>query len=197
MILGMVATGAVHYFLVKPSYSASTELYITSSDSVISIQDLQVGTALAADYTRIIKSRRVLKDVIDTLELDTTVGKLQGMITVTNPAGTHIISTSVVTGDPELSRNIANAVLNTSIDAIYQVVGTSEPTIIDYAEAEAVKEVTPSLYRYLAIGAMAGILLACAFVTLRMLTDNTMKTDDDVERYLQLPVLAAVPFFKE
>ena len=197
MILGMAATGAVHYFLVKPSYSASTELYITSSDSVISIQDLQVGTALAADYTRIIKSRRVLKDVIDTLELDTTVGKLQGMITVTNPASTHIISTSVVTGDPELSRNIANAVLNTSIDAIYQVVGTSEPTIIDYAEAEAVKEVTPSLYRYLAIGALAGILLACAFVTLRMLTDNTMKTDDDVERYLQLPVLAAVPFFKE
>ena len=131
MILGMAATGAVHYFLVKPSYSASTELYITSSDSVISIQDLQVGTALAADYTRIIKSRRVLKDVIDTLELDTTVGKLQGMITVTNPASTHIISTSVVTGDPELSRNIANAVLNTSIDAIYQVVGTSEPTIID------------------------------------------------------------------
>ena len=123
--------------------------------------------------------------------------KLQGMITVTNPASTHIISTSVVTGDPELSRNIANAVLNTSIDAIYQVVGTSEPTIIDYAEAEAVKEVTPSLYRYLAIGTLAGILLACAFVTLRMLTDNTMKTDDDVERYLQLPVLAAIPFFKE
>ena len=69
--------------------------------------------------------------------------------------------------------------------------------IIDYAEAEAVKEVTPSLYRYLAVGALAGILLACAFVTLRMLTDNTMKTDDDVERYLQLPVLAAIPFFKE
>ena len=119
------------------------------------------------------------------------------MITVTNPASTHIISTSVVTGDPELSRNIANAVLNTSIDAIYQVVGTSEPTIIDYAEAEAVKEVTPSLYRFLAIGALAGIVLACAFVTLRMLTDNTMKTDDDIERYLQLPVLAAVPFYKE
>ena len=197
MIVGMAATGAVHHFLIKPSYSASTELYITSSDSVISIQDLQVGTALAADYTRIIKSRRVLKDVIDTLELDTSVESLQNMITVTNPASTHIISTSVVTGDPELSRNIANAVLNTSIDAIYQVVGTSEPTIIDYAEAEAVKEVTPSLYLFLAIGALAGIVLACGFVTLRMLTDNTMKTDDDVERYLQLPVLAAVPFYKE
>lgn len=197
MIVGMAVTGAVHHFLIKPSYSASTELYITSSDSVISIQDLQVGTALAADYTRIIKSRRVLKDVIDTLELDTTVEKLQGMITVSNPASTHIISTSVVTGDPELSRNIANAVLNTSIDAIYQVVGTSEPTIIDYAEAEAVREVTPSLYRYLAIGGLSGILLAGAFVTLRMLTDNTMKTDEDVERYLQLPVLAAVPYFKE
>ena len=56
---------------------------------------------------------------------------------------------------------------------------------------------TPSLYRFLAIGALAGIVLACAFVTLRMLTDNTMKTDDDIERYLQLPVLAAVPFYKE
>ena len=84
-----------------------------------------------------------------------------------------------------------------SIDRIYQIVGTSEPTIIDYSEAEAVEEVTPGILKYMAIGGLVGILIVAAFIVIKMMMDNTIHSDDDVEKYLQLPVLAAVPYFKE
>lgn len=196
-LIGATIMALFHTYLVTPTYEASTELYITSTDSMISLQDLQIGTALTDDYQAIIKSRGVLNQVISDLQLDTDYEGLSELIKVSNPSGTHIIHTSVTTDDLALSRDIANDLLNVCIDRIYQIVGTSEPTIIDYSEAAAVKEVTPGILKYMAIGGLVGMLLVAVVVIMRMLMDTTIKSDDDVEKYLQLPVLAAVPYFKE
>ena len=196
-LIGATIMAAYHTFFVTPSYRASTELYITNTDSMISLQDLQIGSALTEDYQNIIKSRAVLNKVIEDLQLDTDYKGLGKLVSVSNPTGTHIIRTSVTTNDLALSRDIANDMLNVSIDRIYQIVGTSEPTIIDYSEAEAVDDVTPGMLKYMAIGGAIGIFLVAAFVIMRMFMDNTMKSDDDVEKYLRLPVLSAVPYYKE
>ena len=196
-LIGASIMAAYHTFFITPSYRASTELYITNTDSMISLQDLQIGSALTDDYQNIIKSRAVLNKVIDDLQLDTDYKGLSDLVTVSNPTGTHIIHTSVTTDDLALSRDIANDMLNVSIDRIFQIVGTSEPTIIDYSEAEAVEDVTPGMLKYMAIGGAIGIFLVAAFVIIRMFMDNTMKSDDDVEKYLRLPVLSAVPYYKE
>ena len=56
---------------------------------------------------------------------------------------------------------------------------------------------TPGLLKYLAIGGLLGAFIMCAIYVLRMLMDSTMKSEEDVEKYLHLPVLAAVPYYKE
>lgn len=196
-IMGVAVMAGYHGMFVKPTYRATTEIYITNTDSVISLQDLQLGSALTEDYKSIITSRAVMNKVIEDLQLNTDFRGLRSLISVTNPTGTHIIRTSVTTNDLETSRNIANDLLNVSIDRIFQVIGTSEPTIIDYSEAEAVENVTPSRIRYMAIGGMVGVILVAAILVIRMLMDNTIKNDDDVEKYLRLPVLSAVPYYEE
>lgn len=196
-LIGATILGLVHTFFVTPTYEASTELYITNTNSMISLQDLQIGSALTDDYQAIIKSRTVLNQVIKDLQLDKEYDDMLKLVKVSNPNGTHIIHTSVTTNDLSLSRDIANDLLNVCIDRIYRIVGTSEPTIIDYSEAKAVEEVTPGILRYMAIGGLVGILVVAAFMVIKVLMDNTIRNDDDVEKYLQLPVLAAVPYFKE
>lgn len=196
-LIGAAVFGAYHNMMVKPVYRATTELYITSTDSVISLQDLQVGSALTADYQSIITSRAVLNKVIDDLKLDTDYKGLQKLISVSNPAGTHIIRTSVSTNNLALSRDIANDLLIVSIDRIYQIVGTSEPTIIDYSEAQAVEDATPGLIKYLALGGLVGFALVAAILSVETILNSTLKTDEDIEKYLQLPVLSAVPYYNE
>ena len=195
--IGAVLLAGYQTFCIVPTYQASTELYITSNDSMISLQDLQIGTALAEDYRFIVTSRSVLKSVIEEMDLNMDCATLKKMITVTNPTGTHIIRTSVTTTDMELSRDIANTLLNTSIHRIYQVVGTNEPTIIDYSEAEAVQDVTPGFVRFTATGAILGFLCVTIVLTLKMLLNTTIRTDEDVQKYLNLPVLTAVPLFED
>ena len=196
-LIGATVFGAYHNMMVKPVYTASTELYITSTDSVISLQDLQLGSAPTADYQSIITSRAVLNKVIDDLQLNTDYKGLRKLISVTNPTGTHIIQTKVSTNNLALSRDIANDLLVVSIDRIFQIVGTSEPTIIDYAEAQAVEDATPGLLRYLIIGGMIGFLLVAAVLFAETIMNRALKTEDDIEKYLQLPVLSAVPYYNE
>ena len=197
MLIGAAIFGAYHTFLLKSSYQADASIYITSTDSMISFSDLQLSAALTDDYANIIKSRTVLNRVIDELDLNLNYRQLGALISVDNPDSTHIVDIKVTCDDPELSRNITNALMNISVDQIYQVIGSGEPTVIDYAMAEAVQDVTPSLKKYLMLGALLGALIVCAIVVLRMLTDTTLKTVDDIDRYLHLPVLAAVPYYRE
>lgn len=197
ILIGGVLFGAYHALLVRPSYQADAEIYITNTDSVITFSDLQMSAALADDYARIIKSQVVLNRVIRELQLDLDYKELSELVEVNNPDSTHIIEIIVTCDDLELSRNIANALLNVSVDQIYQIIGSSEPTVIDYSEAEAVEDVTPSLAKYMIIGGLLGAVLVCAVLIVRMLMDTTMHSEEDVDRYLQLPVLASVPYYRD
>ena len=196
-IIGALLMAGYYGMFVRDTYRASTQMYITSTDSVISLQDLQIGSQLTEDYKTIITSRAVMNKVIEDLQLNTDYKGLRKLVNVSNPQGTHIITTSVTTSDIQTSKNIANDLLSVSVDYIYQIVGTSTPTVIDYSEVEAVENVTPSLMKYLAIGGGLGVLVVMVFVVIRMLMDNTIKTEDDIDKYLRLPVLTAVPYYKE
>ena len=197
VLVGALIFGAYHTFLIKPSYQADASIYITNNDSMITFSDLQLSAALTDDYANIIKSRTVLNRVIDELDLNLNYEELGELVDVENPDSTHIVDIKVTCDDPEMSRNITNALLNISVSQIYQIIGSSEPTVIDYSVAEAVQDVTPGLLKYLAIGGLLGAFIMCAIYVLRMLMDSTMKSEEDVEKYLHLPVLAAVPYYME
>ena len=152
MLITAMLAGVYYLVGVKPSYQADASIFITNNESVITVSDLQLSSELTEDYAKIIKSRNVLKQVIKELDLDLDYRELSKLVSVTNPDNSHIITITVTCGDVELCRDIANSLMNIGLDRIYQVVGSSEPTVIDYSEAEAVDEITPALTKYLAIG---------------------------------------------
>lgn len=196
MLIGALLAGLYHTFLVKPSYQADASIFITSDESVISVAGLQVSSELTADYTRIVKSRNVLKQVIKDLDLDMNYRQLEELVNITNPDDSHIITITVTCGDIELCRDIANSLLNIGIDRIYQVIGNSEPTVIDYSEAQAVEQVSKGLGKTVMMGAMFGIVLAGGLIIVRFLTDTTLKTEDDIRKNLHMPVLSVIPYYE-
>ena len=197
MLITAMLAGVYYLVGVKPSYQADASIFITNNESVITVSDLQLSSELTEDYAKIIKSRNVLKQGIKELDLDLDYRGLSKLVSVTNPDNSHIITITVTCGDVELCRDIANSLMNIGLDRIYQVVGSSEPTVIDYSEAEAVDEITPALTKYLAIGLLLGLIAACGLICVRYMTDTTLKTEDDLKRYLDIPVLSVVPYYEE
>lgn len=196
-IFGALLLGCYHYFFLKPSYETSASIFITNRDNVISLSDMQLSSSLTEDYSNILKSNTVLQSVIEKLELDMDYRTLSHLITISNPTDSHIIVITVSCWDKELCRSIANSLLDVGVERIYQIIGSSEPSVVDYSVDESVNETTPSLFSYVAKGGLAGGLVACALVLILFLSDTTLKSEDDILRYLRMPVLCSVPVFTE
>ena len=162
----------------------------------MSFSDLQLSSALTEDYAYIIKSRTVLERVIDEQQLDMDYKQLGEIVTVTNPDSSHVIRIGVTTTDPQMSRNIANSLLNISADQINQIVGNGMPSVIDESVIHAVAEVKPSMKKYCVLGGILLFVLAAGVLIVRMLMDTTIKSEDDITRYLGVPLLASVPYAK-
>lgn len=192
MVCALIA-GLYAFFVIKPVYQAEGEMYITNTDSIISMADLQLSSELAADYNEIMMSRTVLKMVVRELNLNMDYKALKGMVTVSNPESTHCLKVSTTSGDPNLAINITNTMMKVGIDQIYKIIGNDTPGIIDPAEADAVKVVSSSKSRIVGMGALIGLLLMCALIAMSVMLDMTVKTEEDVENYIGLPVLASVP----
>ena len=122
---------------------------------------------------------------------------LSSMISVTNPSDSHILKIYVLTESAQLSIDIANTLLKYGIDHIYRIVGNDEPTIIDAAVDKTTKLIKRSTAKTSLIGAMLGGVLVCGIFILRFLLDMTFKTEDDIENYMKLPVIAVVPMYTD
>ena len=197
MIVLGCAMGFYNLYIEKPTYSAEAQIYISNTDSIISLQELQLSAALTEDYSNILTSRNVLKKVISDLGLEMDYKQLKSLISITNPSETHILNITVTTEDPDLSVTIANSLILFGVDRILRIVGQETPSVIDYAENDAVTVNKTRLATHVGLGALIGMALVCLVVIVRFLLDNTIKDEDDVRRITHYDVLAEIPEYDE
>ena len=195
--LGAALLAGYHAMFVKNAYKATADIYVTDLESSISMQDLQFGNAMTEDYKAIITSRQVLNSVIERLHLDISAEKLQKMISVDNPKGTHILQISVTTQDIELSQKIVNELTNVAVERVSELFGNGKITVVDYADENAILNVMPSRKKYLLIGGLIGLILTSAVICLYVLFKDSITSDEDIKKYLGLPMLAAIPHYRE
>lgn len=188
-IVGFGVFGTYSYFILQPQYTSTAMLYVFSKETTLtSLADLQIGSQLTKDYKIIISSRPVLLKVIATLNLDITYKELKKKLTVENPADTRILLLSIVDGDPEMSKQIVDAVAETASAYIGDLMEMVPPKIIEDGEIPQNKT-SPHTKKNAALGAALGIMLVVAVTVIQNILDDSIKTEDDVAKYLDVPVL--------
>ena len=198
VLLGALVLNAVSFFLMKPTYKSTAKLYIVtaSGDSVIDLTDLNIGTNLTNDYQELIMSYPVLDQVIQILNLDMTSSKLAGLISVTNPTSTRVLTLTATTNDPELSMNIANTLAGVAIEYLPETMSTNKPNVAQVAKLPTEKS-SPSYTKNTILGALIGFVLIVGLFTVQFIFDDTVKTQEDVESLFNVAVLSIVPENKQ
>ncbi len=196
LAVGLIfAFGAAAYtrFLVTPVYtSSSTMLVLTKETTLASVADLQLGTQLTKDYSVLIQSRPVLEKTIENLGLDMSYQALRGSISISNPEDTRILSISVNHSDPETAKTIADELASVSSAYIGDKMEVTPPKIIEEGEVPTSKT-SPSMRKNTVMGFLAGAVLVCAVVVVLELLNDSIYTEEDVEKYLGLSTFAVVP----
>lgn len=183
-------------FFIAPTYQSTTQMYVlTKQNQELTSSDLQASTLLTQDYMQIIKSRTVAETVIARLNLHITYETLISKMTVETAADTRIITISVIDESPYQARDIADAIRDVSAEQIKNVMDSEAVNIVDKANIPTSKY-APNIMRN---GIMMGIVGFCltVFITImQCVLSDTIKTSEDVERYLELNVLGVVPLSK-
>ena len=197
LLAGALIAGVYTRLMITPLYNAtSTVLVISKETTLTSIADLQFGGQLTKDYSMLITSRSVLEEVINNLGLDMGYGTLRGSVSINNPDETRILQITVTNPDPELAKKLADELAAVSSDYIGDKMEVVPPKIIEEAEVPA-SQASPSLSRNVMLGALAGLVLSAGVVTLMTIMDDSLRSEDDIERYLKIPTLASIPDRKD
>lgn len=178
---------------ITPMYSSTAMLYVlTKTTSITSLADLQAGTQLTTDYEVFITSRPVVDKVIQDLDLNVQYEEFVKKVKVDNPSDSRILNITVENADPQMAKTIVDDLADVSSARMAEVMETDAPNIVDYGHV-ASEKTSPSTAKNTLIGALLGLLISCAYVVFIYMMDDTIKTQDDIEKYLKLNTLGVIP----
>ena len=126
------------------------------------------------------------------MELNLTYKELVEKVTIDNPQDTRILAISVEDPDPNMAKLIADRIAVTSSDYIGDIMEMVPPKLIEEGEVPILKS-SPSNTKNALIGGFLGAVLVCGFITVHVILNDTIRTEEDVTKYLGLSVLASVP----
>lgn len=193
MILALLAIVGTKLF-ITPQYQSVTKMYVLSkqNNDTLTNSDLQTSTLLTRDYAELIQSRTVTEAVIAKLGLDMKHEQMIEKIEVSTTSDTRIVTIKVLDEDPYMARDIANAIRDTAAEHIKNVMNSEAVNIVDEANIPD-KKYSPSTMKNGLIAGILGCVLAVAVVIFQHISNDTIKSSEEVERYLNLSVLGTIP----
>lgn len=199
IIVAALVCGAVafmySFFIITPQYQSTTKVYILNKQNAsgsVTYSDVQLSATLSKDYEQLVTSRYVIEGVIKELNLDETYESLVGRVSASNATDTRIIAITVTDSDPAQAQRMANSVRDLAAKHITEVMDIEAVNVVDQANIPD-SPVSPSISKWTIIGALVGIIISAAVIIIQHLLDDTIKTSEDVEKYLGLSTLALIP----
>lgn len=195
-VLAVSIGGIVSFFIMEPVYKASTTIMVGKPADYIEgnqlqVQDLNLNQRLARTYGEIVKSRKVSGDVISQLKLDFTPQQLKDKTSVDLVKDTEFITISVTDTDPERAAVIANKMAEVFRIRVMDIMKVDNVQVLDDAIVPT-SHIKPRPKLNMAIAGVLGMMISIFVVFLLEYLDSTIKTPEDIEKYLGLSVIGTI-----
>lgn len=198
VVCAVLAFFGTKYF-ITPQYKSSVMFYVNNNAVSIgntslslSSGDITASKSLVETYIVILNSRACLNDIIDYTGADRTYEELRGMLSAASVNETEVFEVVITSPDPAEAERLANAVAYILPKRISSIVEGTSANVVDYA-IRAASPSSPSYPRNTMLGFLIGLVLSVGVIAIREIFDVTIRTEEDIERCCQHPVLAAVP----
>ncbi len=199
--LSVVLISGLYCFFRKPIYESSASIILTGfsdekESSKINTNDLNINQKLIATYQEITKSRKVLTQVIQDLDLVYDVNTLAEQVRVTGKKDTEIIVIYVRNTDAELAYKITEKIAEVFSKEVKSIYNVSNVSLLD-APIISNHSSNMSTSKVLVMALMGGFLLSLIVVFIIYYFDNTIKNANQVEDKIGVPVLGSIPDFNK
>lgn len=181
-------------FFIVPEYTASARVYVLnrSSEDSLAYSDLQSSEKLTSDFEVLITGRNITSVVIENLHLNMSHSELVNEISVTSPNDTRVLQISVTDKDPQLAANIANNILGVAGEQIVPIMGIDALNVVYEADVPTAPS-SPNTKQNVFLAAALGLFLTLIVFVIRFAMDDTIRSEDDVSKYLNLSTMGVIP----
>ena len=180
--------------LIAPTYTASTSIYLTpqiSESGSLDYNSQMANSKLVSNVVELMTQNNIMSEVAKNVGLE-SAESVKSMVSVSNDSNTEIITVTATTNDPKLSKNIANDTVSTFIRTMQKNLNVSNIEVVDKAKLSYVPS-GPNVKRNTLLATLVGFVLGCGYAVLRFLFDNRLRTKEEAEKYLGIPVFCEIP----
>ena len=197
VVIGIIYTVG----FVTPEYTASTTLILSTADkgekadttNSITTTDITLNSKLVSTYSEIVKRKSVLKQVIENLGLtNLNEEDLKNNVKVSSVKNTELIEISVTNKNANYAEKLANEIAKVFTQKVTDIYNINNVYIMDVAEVPQ----APSNINHkkdVMMFSLVGVVVAIMYVLVSNMLDTTIKTAEDVEKNIKIPVLATIP----
>lgn len=181
-------------FLITPTYTARTSIYLTpqiSESGSLDYNSQMANSKLVTNVVNLMTQNNIMSEVAKDVGLENS-SSVKKCISVTNESNTEIITVTATTTDPKLSKDIANDTVNTFINTMQKNLNVRNIEIVDKAKLSYIPS-GPNIKKNTMMASLVGGLIGVGYAVLKFLLDNRLRTKEEAEKYLGIPVFAEFP----
>lgn len=198
VILCAILAGVISKFFIAPKYTSSSTIFLTPSISesgVVDFTSQNSNEKLVNNVMALLVQDNILSEVAKQTGME-SIEELRNQIEVSNDTNTTLVKVEATTLDPKLSKNIVNSMVNVFIDTMQENLNLKNIEIVDKAKL-SYEPSGPNIKKNILIGAAAGFVIDALIVVLKVLTNTRLKSKEEAEKYLNLPVFCELPVIKD
>ena len=203
ILCGLIGFIAMYFYTsitVYDSYTAFGTMYVGNGNPAAtnyqytSSSDLDSAVRLIDTYMVVVKSNKVLDVITERLASQypqITPGFIAGSLSSGSVSETSVLQIRSTTGDPQLSADIVNAVLDVAPEEIIRVVGAGSCEVIDYATTPMFPN-DRGLNKRGMLGALFCLVLSGLALLVIFLLDQRVSSAKELTDSYTPPVLASI-----
>jgi len=193
-IIAALIAFLISSFVISPTYEASTQVLVApkeTQNNMIDSSQVQSSVALVNTYRVIIQSPAILEPVQENV-----VGapeNISNLITVNSEQNSQVINIKVQHKNPVLAADIANEISTVFAEEVSELMSGVDNVKVLSDASVPMFPVSPNVLLNTAIATVLGLMIGVAIAFLKVVLDRRIKTEQDVESILELPVLGSIP----
>ena len=180
--------------LIAPTYTASTSIYLTpqiSESGSLDYNSQMANSKLVTNSVDLLTQNNIMSEVAKDVGLE-SADSVKKLVSVSNESNTEIITISATTTDPKLSKDIANDTVNTFIRTMQKNLNVRNIEVVDKAKLSYVPS-GPNVKKNTMMAGVVGLFIGVGYAVLKFLLDNRLRTKEEAEKYLGIPVFCEIP----
>ncbi len=203
-VIAIIIGTIYSFYFVTPKYEAYTTVVLVkdatngeeTTTQTITSSDIGLAQNLIGTYSKLVKSKSVLRQAINNLQINETEDTLKNKITVSEIEDSEMIKIAVKDENPVQAMRVANEVTNVFAKTVTNIYKINNVYTVDEAE-EPIVPCNVNHIKDVIIFLVIGIVLSIIYVLISNMFDNTIKDADDIESNSELITLVSIPFVNE